>query len=193
VDRVLRTPEVNARRALVCEGLHGRVLEIGFGSGLNLRHYPADVTEVLIVEPSTVALQLAQPRMAAVDAQIVQVGVDGARLELPDESVDCVLSTYTLCTIPEVNDALKEVHRVLKPNGVLHFLEHGRAPSEPIRRWQHRLHPLHSRIAGGCNIERPIDDLISGAGLVIDVLEVGYGDGPRPLSFLYRGRASRHA
>jgi SAM-dependent methyltransferase len=193
VDRVLRTPEVNARRALVCEGLHGRVLEIGFGSGLNLRHYPAEVTEVLIVEPSAVALRLAQPRLAAADAQVAQVGVDGARLGLPDESVDCVLSTYTLCTIPEVTGALKEVRRVLKPNGVLHFLEHGRAPGESVRRWQHRLHPLHSRIAGGCNIERPIDELISGSGLVIDELEMGYGDGPRPLSYLYRGRASRRA
>lgn len=193
VDRVLRTPEVNARRALVCGGLHGRVLEIGFGSGLNLRHYPAGVTEILIVEPSAVALRLAQPRLATVDAPITQVGVDGASLELPDESVDCVLSTYTLCTIPEVTDALEEVHRVLKPNGVLHFLEHGRAPTESVRRWQRRLHPAHCRIAGGCNIERPIDDLISAAGLVIDELETGYGDGPRPLSYLYRGRASRHA
>jgi SAM-dependent methyltransferase len=96
VDRVLRTPEVNARRALVCRDLHGRVLEIGFGSGLNLRHYPADVTEVLIVEPSAVALQLAQPRLPVVDAPVVRVGVDGASLELPDESVDCVLSTYAL-------------------------------------------------------------------------------------------------
>jgi SAM-dependent methyltransferase len=128
-----------------------------------------------------------------VAAQVAQVGVDGARLALPDESVDCVLSTYTLCTIPEVTAALEEMHRVLKPDGVLHFLEHGRAPSESVRRWQRRLHPLHSRIAGGCNIERPIDDLISGAGLVIDELEMGYGDGPRPLSYLYRGRASRHA
>jgi SAM-dependent methyltransferase len=193
VDRVLGTPEVNARRALVCSGLHGRVLEIGFGSGLNLRHYPAEVTEVLIVEPSAVALGLAEPRMAAVDVRVVQVGVDGARLELLDKSVDCVLSTYTLCTIPQVTDALEEVHRVLRPSGVLHFLEHGRAPSESVRGWQHRLHPLHSRIAGGCNIGRPIDELISAAGLAIDELETGYGDGPRPLSYLYRGRASRHA
>jgi SAM-dependent methyltransferase len=106
-------------------------------------------------------------------------------------SIAC--SAPTLCTIPEVTGALKEVHRVLKPNGVLHFLEHGRAPGESVRRWQHRLHPLHSRIAGGCNIERPIDELISGSGLVIDELEMGYGDGPRPLSYLYRGGASRRA
>src|SRR3954452_23828060 len=125
MDRVLRTPEVNARRAKVCQGLHGRVLEIGFGTGLNLRHYPAEVSEILVVEPSTSALRLAEPRKAAVSAPVDQVGLDGARLDLPDASVDCVLSTYTLCTIPDVDAALLEVHRVLKPAGVLHFLEHG--------------------------------------------------------------------
>ena len=189
VDRVLRTPEVNARRALVCGGLHGRVLEIGFGSGLNLRHYPVSVTEILIVEPSAVALRLAQPRLAVVDAPVTQVGVAGASLALPDESVPAA-HTYTLSP-PEVTAALDEVHGS-QTHGVRHFLAHGRAPTGPYS-VAARLHPAHSRIAGGCNIERPIDDLISAAGLVIDELETGYGDGPRPLSYLYRGRASRHA
>ena len=193
MDRVLGTPEVNARRALVCRGLHGRVLEIGFGSGLNLRHYPAEVTEILVVEPSESALRLAEPRTAAISAALERVGSDGARLELPDGSVDCVLSTYTLCTIPSVDAALHEVHRVLKPSGELHFLEHGRAPTESVRRWQHRLHPVHSRIAGGCHLDRPIDNLITNAGLIIGELETGYGDGPRPFSYLYRGRARRRA
>ena len=191
MDRVLRTPEVNARRAKVCEGLHGRVLEIGFGSGLNLRHYPAAVTEVLVVEPSASALRLAEPRKAAVSAPVDHVGLDGARLDLPEGSVDCVLSTYTLCTIPDVNAALVEIRRVLKPAGALHFLEHGRAPTESVRRWQRRLHPVHSRIAGGCHLDRPIDDLITRSGLMISDLEMGYGDGPRPFSYLYRGRALR--
>jgi ubiquinone/menaquinone biosynthesis C-methylase UbiE len=189
MDRVLRTPEVNARRAKVCRGLHGRVLEIGFGGGLNLRHYPSEITEILVVEPSTTALRLAEPRKGAVSAPIDQVGLDGAQLDLPDGSVDCVLTTYTLCTIPDVNAALSEVHRVLKPAGTLHFLEHGRAPTESVRRWQHRLHPVHSRIAGGCHLDRPIDDLISRSRLVISDLETEYGDGPRPFSYLYRGRA----
>ena len=193
MDRVLRTPEVNARRAKVCHGLHGRVLEIGFGSGLNLRHYPSEVTEILVVEQSAAALRLAEPRKAAVSAPIDQVGLDGARLDLPDGSVDCVLSTYTLCTIPEVNTALLEVQRVLKPAGALHFLEHGRAPTESVRRWQHRLHPVHSRIAGGCHLDRPIDNLITRSGLVISDLDTGYGDGPRPFSYLYRGRALKAA
>jgi len=191
MDRVLRTPEVNARRGKVCQGLHGRVLEIGFGTGLNLRHYPAGVSEILVVEPSTSALRLAEPRKAAVSAPVDHVGLDGARLDLPDGSVDCVLSTYTLCTIADVDAALQEVHRVLKPDGALHFLEHGRAPTESVRRWQHRLHPLHSRIAGGCHLDRPIEELITRSGLMIGDLETGYGDGPRPFSYLYRGRALR--
>jgi ubiquinone/menaquinone biosynthesis C-methylase UbiE len=191
MDRVLRTPEVNARRAKVCHGLHGRVLEIGFGSGLNLPHYPAQVTEILVVEPSASALRLAEPRKAAVSAPVHHVGLYGAGLDLPDGSVDCVLSTYTLCTIPDVNSALLEIHRVLKPAGVLHFLEHGKAPTESVRRWQRRLHPVHSRVAGGCHLDRPIDDLITRSGLMLSDLETGYGDGPRPFSYLYRGRALR--
>ena len=191
MDRVLRTPEVNARRAKVCGGMHGQVLEIGFGSGLNLRHYPAGVTEILVVEPSASALRLAEPRKAAVSTPVDHVGLDGARLDLPDRSVDCVLSTYTLCTIPDVNAALVEIHRVLKPAGALHFLEHGRAPTESVRRWQRRLHPVHSRVAGGCHLDRPIDDLITRSGLIISDLETDYGDGPRPFSYLYLGRALR--
>ena len=109
MDRALRTPEVNARRAKLCEGLYGRVLEVGFGTGLNLRHYPSEVTEILIVEPSASAMRLAEPRKAAVSATISHVGLDGAQLDLADESVDCVLSSYTLCTIPEVDTALLEM------------------------------------------------------------------------------------
>jgi ubiquinone/menaquinone biosynthesis C-methylase UbiE len=191
MDRVLNTATVNARRAKVCQGLQGRVLEIGFGTGLNLDHYPAEVTEILVVEPSESAMRLARPREVARGAQVERIGRDGAQLALRDGSVDCVLSTYTLCTISAVDVALQEIHRVLKPEGVLHFLEHGRAPTESVRRWQRRLHPVHSRIAGGCHLDRPIDDLIIHAGLIISELETGYGDGPRPFSYLYRGRAFR--
>jgi ubiquinone/menaquinone biosynthesis C-methylase UbiE len=191
MDRVLNTPTVNARRTKVCQGLHGRVLEIGFGTGLNLDHYPAEVTEIFVVEPSESAMRLAQPREAAASAPVERIGRDGARLALPDGSVDCVLSTYTLCTIPAVDAALQEIQRVLKPEGALHFLEHGLAPTESVRRWQRRLHPVHTRLAGGCHMDRPIDDLINRAGLVIRELETGYGDGPRPFSYLYRGRALR--
>ena len=189
VDKALRTPEVNARRALVCVGLEGTVLELGFGSGLNARHYPAAVTEVVAVEPSDLAWQLAQPRIAAAGTVVTRIGSDGARLDLEDGSVDAALSTYTLCTIPDVTAALREVRRVLRTGGALHFLEHGRSPDQRVRRWQQRVHPLHSRLAGGCHLDRPIDRLIDEAGFEIVSLDRRYGEGFRPASYLYRGMA----
>lgn len=189
VDVALRTPEVDARRALVCAGLQGRVVELGFGSGLNARHYPAAVTEVLAVEPSDLAWQLAQPRIAAAGSIVTRIGSDGARLDLEDDSVDAALSTYTLCTIPDVPAALREVRRVLRPGGALHFLEHGRSPDERVHRWQRRVHPVHSRLAGGCHLDRPIDRLIDDAGFEIISLDRRYGEGFRPASYLYRGTA----
>jgi ubiquinone/menaquinone biosynthesis C-methylase UbiE len=190
VDRALRTPEVNARRASTLAGLSGRVLEIGFGSGLNLPFYPKGVERVLAVEPSDLAWRLAEPRRAAGTPPVERVGLDGARLPVPDASVDAVVSTFTLCTVPEAETALAEIRRVLRPGGRLHFLEHGRAPEESVRRWQARLQPLQSRMFGGCRLDRRIDRLVAGAGLEMVELTTEYGDGPRPFSYLYRGRAA---
>jgi len=191
VDRVLGTPEVNARRALVCAGLRGRVLEIGFGSGLNVAHYPGPVAEVLAVEPSDLAWRMAQPRIAASGRTVHRAGLDGEQLAVDDESVDAVLSTYTLCTIPDADAALTEIRRVLKPDGALHFLEHGLAPQPSVQQWQHRLQPIQFRLAGGCHLARPIDVLIKNSGLKIANLDLRYGSGPRWFSYLYRGRAIR--
>lgn len=191
IDRELRTPEVNARRVLVCAGLHGTVLELGFGTGLNLRHLPAAVDRVLAIEPSDTAWQLAQSRIADWGRPVVRTGLDGTRLAQPDGSVDAVLSTYTLCTISDLPAALGEVRRVLRPGGRLHFLEHGLSPDPQVRRWQHRLDSLQARVAGGCHLDRPMDTLISGAGLDLGDLDTGYGEGPRTVSYLYRGTATR--
>jgi ubiquinone/menaquinone biosynthesis C-methylase UbiE len=190
VDRALSTPEVNARRARTLTGLSGRVLEIGFGSGLNLRHYPEGVERVLAVEPSDLAWRLAEPRMGPGTPPVERVGLDGARLPVPDASVDAVVSTFTLCTVPEAETALGEIRRVLRPGGRLHFLEHGRAPEESVRRWQARLQPLQSRMIGGCRLDRRIDQLVIDAGLELVELTTEYGDGPKPMSYLYRGRAA---
>ena len=189
VDRALSTEEVNERRRLACQGLEGRVLEIGFGSGLNLRYYPDVVTEVLAVEPSDLAWRLAQPRVERLAAPVRRAGLDGERLELPDGSVDSALSTYTLCTISDVHAALLEIRRVLRPGGPLHFVEHGLAPEPSVQRWQRWIHPVHSRLAGGCHLDRPIDRLIVDAGFTLTDLDQGYGTGPKWFSYIYRGQA----
>ena len=188
---MLDTPEVNQRRARVCRGLAGTVVEIGFGSGLNIPHYPPAVEQVLAVEPNDVAWGLSEARRGASSVPVTRAGLTGERLEIPDASADAALSTYTLCTIADLPVALAEIRRVLRPGGVVHFLEHGRSPEPAVATWQRRLTPLQSRLAGGCHLDRPIDALISAAGLQILDLFTEYGDGPRVASYLYLGRAQR--
>ena len=141
LDAMGSAPEITRLRAEVCAGLHGTVLELGFGSGLNVPHYPAAVTEVLAVEPSDAAWALSERRRAASAVPVRRSGLDGQRLTEADDSVDCVLSTLTLCTIPDVARALAEVRRVLRPGGTLHVFEHGLAPDAGVETWQHRLEP----------------------------------------------------
>ncbi|MFC6343301.1 class I SAM-dependent methyltransferase, partial [Nocardioides hankookensis] len=126
-------------RAAACSGLEGRVLEIGFGSGLNVSLYPAGVTSVDAVEPSEVGWELSAARRGTTQLPIARVGLDGQRVEAEDATYDAVLSTFTLCTIPDVERALAEVRRVLRPGGRLHFLEHGLSPDAGVARWQRRL------------------------------------------------------
>ncbi|NMM25232.1 MAG: class I SAM-dependent methyltransferase [Phycicoccus sp.] len=161
-------------RRRVCEGLAGDVIEIGFGSGLNIPFYPAAVASVAAVEPSDVSWKLADVRLRRATTSIQRSGLDGQMLPFADDSFDGALSTWTLCTIPDVATALRELRRVLKPGATLHFLEHGLAPDEPVRRWQRRLDPVQKRIAGGCHFTRPIVDLLSAAGFMIKELDVFY-------------------
>jgi len=161
-------------RRRVCEGLAGDVIEIGFGAGLNIPFYPAAVASVAAVEPSDVSWGLADVRLRRAHASILRSGLDGQLLPFADDSFDAALSTWTLCTIPDVAAALRELRRVLKPGGTLHFLEHGLAPDEPVRRWQRRLDPVQKRIAGGCRFTRPIVDLLMTAGFTIKELDVFY-------------------
>jgi SAM-dependent methyltransferase len=177
-------------RERVCDGLEGRVVEIGFGSGLNIPYYPAKVTGVAAVEPSDTGWKLAAGRRAGTGLPVERTGLDGQSLPLPDASCDAALSTFTLCTIPDVQGALAEIRRVLKPGAALHFLEHGLAPDESVRRWQHRLDPLQQRLFGGCHLTRPIAELVTGAGFTITDIDVFYEkSAPKPFTAYSLGRA----
>ena len=185
-DRALRGPEIGEMRAEACAPLRGRVLEIGFGGGLNIQWYPPAVTSVAAVEPSDVGWGLSERRRARTEVPIERRGLDGQRLDEPDASYDAVLSTFTLCTIPDPVAALAEVRRVLRSDGVLCVLEHGVAPDARVAAWQHRLDGLQQRVAGGCHLTRDMAELVRGAGFELTRLETSYLEGPalaRPWSY----------
>jgi len=189
VDKLLGNREFAKVRKEACAGLHGDVVEIGFGSGLNVPFLPDAVTGVWAVEPSSVAWKLAAPRVAQARVPLHQAGLDGARLDLPDARFDAALSTMTLCTIPDVDGALHEIRRVLKPGAEFHFAEHGHAPDNRVARRQDRFNGVQNRIAGGCNLNRDITALLTAAGFVVDPIRNFYLKGPKPLGYMYVGRA----
>jgi SAM-dependent methyltransferase len=192
-DVVLRGPDVGELRERVCAGLSGRVLELGFGSGLNIAWYPAGVTSVTAIEPSDVAWDLSEPRRAASDVPIERAGLDGQRLALPDASYDAVLVTFSLCTIPDPALALREARRVTRVGGRLHVLEHGSADTERVRTWQRRMEPLQRRVAGGCHLTRDVRALLEANGWRSEALDAFAAPGPgfsRPWTYLYLGTAT---
>ncbi len=173
---------VEPLRRRVCDGLVGDVVEIGFGSGLNVPFYPPAVTRVSAVEPAELGWQLADRRVRSTGVPVRRSGLDGQSLPFADNSYDSAVSTWTLCTIPDVAAALHELRRVLRPGGTLHFVEHGLAPDERVRRWQRRLEPTQKRLFGGCHLTRPVVDLLTTAGFTITELDVFYEKGaPKPL------------
>ncbi len=188
----MRNPEATKHRQRIIPTATGRVLEIGIGSGLNLPFYAAGVAEVVGLEPSERLIAMA--RKSANDAPFEVRLETGSAEALPfeDGRFDTLVSTWTLCSIPDAPVALAEMRRVLKPGGQFIFIEHGASPDRGVAAWQGRVDPFWTRFAGGCHINRHIDDLIAGAGFAIDRMETGYlVKGPRILTFHYEGRATR--
>ncbi len=190
VDLACGTAGLDSWRARTTEGLSGTVVEIGFGSGLNVPHYPPAVDVVLAVEPARVARRLARRRIEASAVTVEHVGLDGQGIPLADESCDAALCTFTLCTVPDPARALTEVRRVLRPGGTVHFLEHGLSPDPGVARWQHRLDPLQRRLADGCHLTRDPTTLLVDAGFEVRRSEQQYVQGPKPWSWLTVGIAA---
>jgi len=176
-------------RRRVAAAARGRVLEVGIGSGYNLRHYGPDVEAVVGVDPSPHLLARADkaPRRAGLPLELHVL--DAERLPFADDSFDTVVMTWVLCSVPDVPTALAELRRVLRPGGRLVFVEHGLAPEPGVQAWQRRLTPLWRPLAGGCHLDRPADALLEAAGFRLEHLERGYGPGPHLLAYLYEGEA----
>ena len=188
---VLLGDSVTAKvRERVCADLAGDVLEVGFGSGRNVPFYPASVTRVRAVDPATAGRKLAAGRVEASPVPVEFVGLDGQDLPLEDESVDQVLVTWSLCTIPDPAAALGEMRRVLRPDGTLHFVEHGHSPDPKVAKWQDRITPIQRRLFGGCHLNRRIDDLVTGSGFRMKDLERYYAPGPKSFTHFYEGTAT---
>jgi len=185
----MRQQNLAAYRSRVVPAAEGRVLEIGIGSGLNLPFYSRKAEHVIGLDPSpkllSVARRAARPALGPVE--FIEGSAEAIPLE--DGTVDTVLTTWTLCSIPDAPRSLGEMCRVLKPGGRLLFVEHGRADDPGVRRWQDFLTPVWKRIGGGCHLNRAIGVLIEGAGFQFERIETGYMRGPRPLTFMYEGSA----
>jgi ubiquinone/menaquinone biosynthesis C-methylase UbiE len=190
LDLVMRNPESARLRAELIPHARGRVLEVGIGSGLNLPFYPAQVQCVCGVDPSEELQRMARAR-AASGSLPVELLCQSAEdpLPFPRSSIDTVVVTWTLCSIPNPSSALQEMQRVLKTNGQLIFIEHGLAPDPNVAAWQDRLTPLWKRIAAGCHLNRRVDDLIHKAGFEVTAGKRGYLVGPHPLTYTYQGIA----
>ncbi len=186
----MRSRRLAPYRQRLAAGAEGRVLEIGIGSGLNLPFYPAAVREIVGLEPAPglVAMSRRAGRISPIPLTIIEASAEGIPLDAA--SADTVVTSWTLCTIPEASRALGEMRRVLRPGGRLLFAEHGLAPDDNVRKWQDRLTPLWRRCSGGCHLNRPISAMIAGAGFRFERLETGYmPSAPKTMAFLYEGSA----
>ena len=190
VNCVCGTKSMRRQRAKVVPAARGRVLDIGFGAGHNVEHYDfSRVDHLWALEPSRESWELAHKRVAAAPCAVEYLPCGAEEIPLPAAAVDSVVVTFALCTIPDIDGALAEIRRVLRPGGELLFCEHGAAPDAGVRRWQDRIDPIWTRFAGGCHLNRPIAALIEGAGFRIARLETGYVSVPRFASYHSWGAA----
>jgi SAM-dependent methyltransferase len=188
-DWSMRNAMVIAERKRIAPTASGAVLEIGAGSGLNLPFYGPGVEKLYALEPSPEMWRLAKGRISGLRFPVEFLAFPAERIPLADEAVDTVVSTFTLCSVADPIRALAETRRVLKANGRLLFVEHGRSPDRGVAAWQDRLNPPWRRLTGGCNLNRKIDDLLATAGFQLREIERGYGEGPRLFVYLYKGVA----
>ena len=189
IDRAMRNAMLDPFRQRIAGAAQGRVLEIGIGSGRNLRLYAPQVERILGLDPSPQLLARARDRAGA-DPRVELLTGSAEQIPLADRSIDTIVMTFVACSIPEVETAFSEMRRVLKPTGRLLFVEHGRAPDARIARWQDRITPLWRSIQGGCHLNRKMDDLIANAGFRMDQLETRFLPGPKILTFVYEGAAT---
>ena len=190
INLAMRDRQLTPLRERIVSRAEGRVLEIGMGSGLNLPFYGKHVEQLFGLEPAGRLLRMAQSRAARSQRTMTFVAASAEAIPLDDHSIDTVVTTWTLCSIPNAMSALHEMRRVLRSGGQLLFIEHGLAPEVGVQRWQNRLTPLWSKIGGGCHLNRPIRTLIENAGFAVTELDTGYIKGPRPMTFTYQGRAA---
>jgi len=189
IDLVMRNKESARLRAAWIPHARGQVLEVGIGSGLNLPFYSRQVEHIRGVDPSLELQRMARKRLpAGIQIEFLPQSAE-EQLPLADASIDTIVITWTLCSIANPPKALEQMARVMKPGGQLIFLEHGRAPDPGVVSWQDRLTPYWKRIAGGCHLNRKVDDLIVGAGFHITELKTFYLPGPRPMTYTYQGTA----
>jgi len=173
------------------EGVTGNVLEVGFGSGHNLPYYPRGVKRVVAVDPSTESAKLARKRIEAASFPVEYVALAGEEIAAPDATFDSVVSTFTLCTIPDPLAALRQMRRVLKPDGRFFLVEHGRSHEPKIQRWQDRMNGMQQTLFGGCNMNRDIERLVREAGFEFERIDKYYAEGPKMLACMTRGVAHR--
>ncbi|MCK1755760.1 class I SAM-dependent methyltransferase [Bradyrhizobium sp. 137] len=188
LDLAMSNKQLLPFRERVIGAAEGRVLEIGVGSGRNLPFYRSPAKEILALEPSPKLVAMARGAVHA-DLRVQFVDASAEAIPLDDGTVDSIVTTWTLCSVPQAAVALAEMRRVLRPGGKLLFAEHGLAPSLSVRWWQDRLTPPWRHISGGCHLNRPIRSMIEDAGFRIDRIETGYIAGPKPMTFMYEGSA----